>query len=382
MKQVGRRSLVACICLMAVTVAGCGDSEDSESASQPSGATSTATEQSGTDYAAVVKEFLVPKPATWEGPTEAPAPPAGKTIAIVSAAEVLEGAHRQVVGAQAAAKAIGWDSYVCDGKGDPAQQNRCTQEAIRKGVDGIFWPGVDPNVVRQGADAAEKAKIPIVTGYNYGQASSKPPEDISKGVIADVSSDQCEAGKALAAYMFANTEGGKPKVAMVTDPGFPIVVLRYECTKAALEEGGAEILSSQNIRGADVATKGPGVGSALLQKNPEGSIDWIYAPYDAAALFIGQGITSSGRDDVKMVSFDANPPNLEMIKKGGPQVADITSPLEWMGWAAVDSINRHIAGETVEQEYGLPVQLLTKENVEAPEEGADYETEFKKIWGK
>jgi ribose transport system substrate-binding protein len=362
-------------CVLAASVAtGCGSSSKS-------GSSTTAAKSGGTDYAAVVKKYLVPNPPDWQGPTSAPKPAAKKTIAVVSAAEVLEGAHRQVVGALAAAKVLGWDAYLCDGKGDPNQQNLCTQQAIQKGVDGIFWSGIDPSVVRQGADAAGKAGIPIVTGYNYGQASSKPPAGISKGVIADISSDQCAAGQALAAYMFANTKG-KPKVAMINDPEFPIVQLRTKCTTQALKDGGADILSTTNIRGADVATKGPGLGSSIVQAKPKGTIDWIYAPYDAAALFISQGLTSTGRDDVKIVSFDANKANLDIIRKGGVEVADATSPLEWMGWAAMDEFNRFYHKAPVAQKYGLPVQILTKDNVDSPQSGADYAAEFTKIWGK
>jgi len=200
-------------------------------------------------------------------------------------------------------------------------------------------------------------------------------------VIADVSSDQCEAGKVSAAYMVANSPSGKPKVAMVTGREFPIVQVREECAKEALEEAGADIVSSQEIRSANIATQGPSMASALLTQYPEGQLEYIWAPYDAAALFLANGVESSGREDVHITGFDANVPNLEMIASGGPEVATVGSPLEWAGWAAIDELNRSFDGESTEVSYGIPIQLYTEENAANPKPPLDYQSEFEKLWG-
>jgi ribose transport system substrate-binding protein len=326
---------------------------------------------------ALVAKYNTPQPSTWEGPTSAPKPKPGMTVAVVSSAQVVEGSKRLSAGALAGAKALGWKVIFCDGKGEPAVQQQCTQSALQQGAKGIIWSAVDPTAAGAALAEARKAHVPVVTTYDYGGSSAALPA----GVIADVSTDQCLAGKLNAAYMIANAPDGKPKVAMVTGNEYPIVKVRAECSKKALEEAGATIVSSQEIRAAEVATKASSMASALLQQHPSGQLEYIWAPYDAAGLFLANGIESGGRSDVKVVGFDANAPNLQLIAKGGGEAATVGSVLEWAGWGAVDELVRSFAGAPLVKSYGISQQLYTKANAAHPATPLNYEAKFREIWG-
>lgn len=326
---------------------------------------------------ALVAKYNTPQPSTWEGPTSAPKPKPGMTIAVVSSAQVVEGSKRLSAGALAGAKALGWKVIFCDGKGEPAVQQQCTQSALQQGAKGIIWSAVDPTAAGAALAEARKANVPVVTTYDYGGSSAPLPA----GVIADVSTDQCLAGKLNAAYMIANSPDGKPKVAMVTGNEYPIVKVRAECSKKAFEEAGADIVSSQEIRAAEVATTATSMASALLQQHPAGQLDYIWAPYDAAGLFLANGIESSGRSDVKVVGFDANAPNIQLIAKGGGEAATVASVLEWAGWGAVDELVRSFDGAPLVKSYGISQQLYTKANASHPATPLNYEAKFREIWG-
>jgi ribose transport system substrate-binding protein len=373
------------LAMLGLVGVGCGGGSSSggstSGSSGETGSTGEATSSESGDAVAaaeaLTQKYLTPQPDTWEGPSSSPKPKPGMKIAVISSGQVAEGAKRLTSGATEAVKAIGWESTFCDGKGEPSTQEQCTDVAIQEGVDGIIWSAIDPAAVGSAVDAARKAGIPIVTTYDYGGGDTKPPP----GVIADVSSDQCIAGEVAASYAIANSSDGKPKVAMVTGREFPIVQVREECSRKTFEEAGADIVNSQEIRAAEIATKGPSMASALLSRYPAGELEYIWAPYDAAALFLANGVESSGREDVRITGFDANVPNLEMIAEGGPEAATVGSQLEWAGWGAVDELNRSFDGAPTDVSYGVPIQLYTEENAAKPKPPIDYQSEFKKLWG-
>src|SRR5688500_9812357 len=126
---------VACLALMPLGLAACGDDDDSSSSSSSGAAAGSdagndAAAGGGLEAAKKVTEDVYTGARFGEPPTEASPAATGKTVWIVSAGQSSPTAKAVTAGVEAGAKAIGWDYKVCDGKLDPTAMSRCWEQAI------------------------------------------------------------------------------------------------------------------------------------------------------------------------------------------------------------------------------------------------------------
>ena len=102
-----------------------------------------------------------------------------------------------------------------------------------------------------------------------------------------------------------------------------------------------------------------------------------------------QLIAAGLQGDIKGAGFDCNAENIQLIRDHKVQTVCIADPRDWEAWAAVDTVNRLIAGEEpVEQ--SIPVRLYDVNNVDEFTEtdvaegwqgNFDFKSEYKKVWG-
>ena len=91
-------------------------------------------------------------------------------------------------------------------------------------------------------------------------------------------------------------------------------------------------------------------------------------------------------DSIKVAGFDGDGPNLELIRQGDVQAADLTTGGDEPGWVAADAAARVIAGEPVETT--TPVTKLLVVDANASDIGDTYkgpegfEEQFKSLWGQ
>lgn len=354
--------------------AGCGDDDDDDDggSSGSSNGDIVATAQDKVDE-------LKAEVSDWPPPPEGPAPAQNKKIAAVMADGTAEGAVRTADGVTEAAETLGWEVEILDGKGAPDTMISAMNQAISEQVDGILLIYIDENFVGPGIEAAHKQNIPVVSllGGNKGGGDS--------GVDYDVASREYarETGEAGAYYAIADSDDTANAI-VVNDTSFVLGVERTKGQLEVLEQcEGCQVAEEIQFQVADLTTKLPGQVQSALSANPD--VDYILAPYDAAATFVAQGVQQAGRaNDVKIVSADGNIANLDMIRSGGPEVAVAANPLEWVGFVGVDDLNRIFQGdEPVPPEY--PLKLLTADNL--PPEGeawtgdVDYVQLYKDHWG-
>jgi ribose transport system substrate-binding protein len=378
---------------VAVLVSACGSSSSSGSAST-SAETSPSSEAGetggGTDLAAfekIVTEAQSPK-ETWEGPTTSPPVAKDKTIAAITCSPDSEGCQRDVNGAVEAAEAIGWKAQKIETSGTPQEFNTAIEHAINSGADGIVAASFSEEVIDQALEAAKAKDIPVVDMV-AGNEQPKITSDFAGGLYAEVDMDPVEQGEIAAAWMIDQTKG-KAIAGTLVAPEFPSQVQRQEGFKKIFGEC-EECELKQEIKQpvAELAKEGSSVYTSFLQANPEAN--FFFPNYDGAAVFAVQGVHEAGKDgSVSIVSTDGNKPNMQFISEGNVQTGSVAEPMEWIGWASVDQLNRAFNDEEPAPEWapgggGIPSKLITKSNV--PPEGKswdgdfDYKPEFEKLWG-
>lgn len=371
---------------MAVVIAGCGDDSDSDngSAGGDSSADAGAVVQ---EAEALVEEAKAPITA-FNGPASSPPPAKDKTVYVISCSPDTEGCQRDVVAALEAAKEIGWTAKRIDTKGTPEEFVSAMEQAMNAGADGIVGASFPVEAIQQPLKRAESKGVPVVTIL----AGNEPPEvgaDFKGGFFAEVDTDGVLQGEYAAAWLIAQQEGAV-KAGVIDTPEFPILGTRMDGFRSKLGEcPECEIVQEIAVPVTKIAAEASSATANFLQANPD--VNSLFPTYDGIALFAVQAVNQTGKSDqVQLISVDGNKPNLALIEKGDVQHADVVSPHEWDGWAAIDELNRAFNGEAPAMEWqpgggGIPTKLLDDTNLppagQAWTGDIDYKAEFRKLWG-
>jgi ribose transport system substrate-binding protein len=287
----------------------------------------------------------------------------------------------------AAAKAIGWRTQLIDPAGDPQKVQAAVQQAIQLHADGVFMPG--GSIATVGAQLmaqARQAGVQMVV--MDGDDQTVTPTTWS----ANINNDYSETAPALAAYVTTHS-GGKAHVLVINDSEYPGVDSGVKSFESSLKSDcpGCSVDQNMNLSIVDLQTTFPTRVKSTLQANP--SIDWIYVGYDFIGTQVASAVQQLGlMGKVHLVGTDGNPQNLQAIKAGNVQAASYARATEWLGWAAVDELNRIYNHQPLikdsrgfeSENYGQ--QLLDSSNLPADvnanwDGGVDYRAQYEKLWG-
>jgi ribose transport system substrate-binding protein len=384
----GTRGFAASVAIVLVIVfaVGCGSSSKSSSSSSSSSGTTTSSTSSSSSSgksaaAAAVKTFSKTSGVKFPQPSQAFNPGTGK-VAVISCGNAGINCLQGSKDVQTAAKAMGWTpSPIFDGQFTPAKQAGFVQQAVQQGYDAIVLVSIDANSIKAAIDAAAAKKIPIACVMCVNPAF--------KGKVVDVSTGGIAEGQALGSWIGANAKSGDTILAF-DDKSFPIVHVRRQNAEAAIKK----YCPSCKVKEADFPTTdlskpGSPTFSAALNANPPGSLQFVMAPYDPAAIPFAKVAQQQGRTDFKMTGYDASPDYVNLIKAGtGVAAATTAAPFPYCSWGAMDQVARMKAGKATWPSTRLPVALVTKANADqitgaffSPPD-FDFKSMFKKLWGK
>lgn len=389
-RTAGRRTALAAVLALAVGVAACGDSGDEESTTTSS---ATTTAAAASDIVASAQESIEEAYAgTMRTPPESgPEAQAGKKVWVVSCAQSAEGCSVPANAAVDAAKRLGWDVKLFDGRFTPQSQADGIRQAVAAGADGILLVAVDCAVAQEPLKQAREQGVFTVSVYGFdcddpavgGEALYGASVDVGYPTLADF----FRAWGAIKADYIIAKSGGTAKVIDISEPDY--TVTRY------IEEGFAERIAEcdtcevvENVR---LAAPDLGNGAAVqkvqaaLAKHPDATD--VHVPADA---FMGLGLAQvfeqakrSGHD-LRIVGAEGHPSNMDLIRKGTETVS-IAVPAGWYGWAGIDTLNRAFAGETEFPDSGFGWQAVDAGH-NLPESGpyvppVDFEAAYEQVWG-
>jgi len=320
---------------------------------------------------------------TWEGPTTAPKPDAGKSIVFLSGDEQNDISHLYGQYIKQAGEKIGWKVTIIDGKGSPTSWLAGMNQAIALKPDGIAMF----------ADAAS-LKDPISAGVAQGikfvglHAAGLPGPQPDLNLFVNIQEDPREIGKAEAAWAIADSDG-KARVVILSHNEYAIAEVKSMATKAEVEAcGGCKVLDYVNSPASEAAQRQPQLTTSWVQRfgvpfyaTSVGDNDWDFA----VPVLRSGGIDPS---QVKLIAADGNRSAYDRIRNGDQyQVVTVSEPIELQAYQAVDELNRAFHGQAPSG-FVQPPFLVTKDNIHS--EGGDqntfipsndYKKHYLQIWG-
>ncbi|NUK28822.1 ABC transporter substrate-binding protein [Parageobacillus sp. VR-IP] len=260
-------------------------------------------------------------------------------------------------GAEKAAKELGVNLIF---KGAPTEtdiagQISIVENAINQRMDGIVLAASDTKALVAPVEKAIDAGIPVVT-VDSGIDSDKPQSFIA----TDNEKAAEEAAKVL-----AEMTGKKGKVAVVNFvPGAATAVMRENGFKDGIKKYPDMKIVAIQYSQSDKA-KALSVTEDILTAHPD--IVGIFGANNKSALGAAQAIKQKGLEDkVHLVAFDADPDEINELKKGTIKALIVQNPFK-MGYEGVKNVVKAIKGEQVEKRIDTGVTVVTKDNFNDPE---------------
>lgn len=258
-------------------------------------------------------------------------------------------------GVRTGADALGYDVTVYNAGNNAKQELQSTVTAIKEKVDGIIVSPTNSSACVTILKLAKKAGIPVVIsdiGTDGGEYVSYISSDNRDGAY--------QLGKLLAGKMIAKGwQNGRVGI---------IAIPQKRHNGQMRTAGFMQAMEETGIRGADIKQQVTfsyietyKYSRELIQNNPDLRALWLQGSdkYRGALDAIAD---LDKKGEILLITFDAEPEFLDLIPKGVLVGAGMQQPF-LMGEKAVQTLDSHLRGETVEKEQQLPVLAISEENI-------------------
>jgi ribose transport system substrate-binding protein len=346
---------------------------------------SAAFAQSADEAAAAAKASVETRTAAqtaWPGPTSGPTAEPGKKIVYISTGENNPIGHLWGEYLKDAAKSIGWEVTVLDGKSSPAEWVNAAKQAVALKPDGIVT-SADAKTMQEPLSQAAGLGIPIVGLHG----TAKPGPDAEDFLFTNIVSDPTDIGRAMVEWAIADSNG-KGRVVFLYDAVYAISMIKRDGWQQAIAKcQTCTMVKDDNFPIAEVPNRMRQEAISLVQ-----SIEkpfYVVAVADYYYDFTVPALRQAGisTNDVKLIGADGTKEAYERVRAGDEyQVVTIPEPIELQSWQAVDELNRAFHKEPPSN-FVAPVHVVTKDNVDS-EGGKDnqfrpsnnYKQIYTKIW--
>lgn len=256
---------------------------------------------------------------------------------------------------KAKAKELGVDIEIFDGNYDVNTQISQFENMIAQGFDAIIFSPVDVDAMSVAVDKAVEAGIPVF-GVNTRVNSDK--------LTSYIGSNDVTAGEIEMNYI-AEKIGGKGNIVIMEGPiGSSAQVQRREGIHNVLAQ-----YPDIKVLAEKTANWSRAEGLALMEnwlQTFEGQIDAVVGQNDEMALGALQALEGKGlndRDAIPVIGVDAIADALQAVKDGRMN-ATVFQDAKGQGAQSVEVAVKYLKGEAIEDEYWIPFQLVTPENVD------------------
>jgi len=388
----GAAVVVALVAAALVTTACSTSSSSSTETSAPAGTTSAAASSSAAPATPTIEELA--KGTEEQPPSSGPAPAKGKNLWWISCGQQSPECATKTAAAKEATEAIGWTFHLADAAlGANGAYDTTVKTAIAAKADVIVQDAFSCSRNKAALTEAKNAGI-LVLGIETldCQAADGSPDlftvpFIYNSVMKDGSDYWKEFGR-FAADAVMVKDGPNAKVITTFGSGDHQFELMGEGYKNEIAKcSGCTTITNVDWQIADLTPNGPWITALRdqLTKHPEATTVYLPFAFLATSLSGAQAMREAG-STAKGIggfgSFDL----MDAIRAGQWDTATSAYDLDWIGWGAVDAINRAFNGQPAVPE-GIGYVLVDKDHNLPATAGKDYHTTidfktiYKKSWG-
>ncbi|MEO1226573.1 MAG: substrate-binding domain-containing protein [Pseudomonadota bacterium] len=282
-----------------------------------------------------------------------------------------------------AAEAIGFELTVWDNQLNVDQWVQGIATAINGGYDVIdLQGGVPPAALGPQIAEARDAGLKVVTTH-LNDVTQEPDSQLD-GAFA---MNYTRAGQIMAAWAMLQTDGEVNAVIIGSDEIMPTSAF-VNAIETYLDENCPNC--QHRYVNVPVVEWGSGIQTEVqsaLVADP--SINYILPIYDSMSQFIVPALELTGRDDVRIATYNGTPFVLDLLREGDLVEMNVGESLGWVGWSGVDATMRLLCDEGTVTELNTPLYVFSDENVETAGVPATYTQGygdgyidgFRALWG-
>lgn len=310
------------------------------------------------------------KPSDAKGkPKSTPKWKRGEKIWIISCDQTLVGCSLPAQSTQQAAKFVGWNVTIFDGKSNPALYAQGVNQAIAAHADAIILDSTDCNFVKAPLEQARRAHI-VIFGYDVidcsdpGAGGGRRMLDYAALPKSYKTYPQFirDWGRMKADYLIAKTNG---HAKVITSSERDILAIDYEgqAIRSELAKcSGCKVVANVDFTLADYANDGVFKKfQTALTEHPEANA--TAALYDNEVLgAIAPALQAAGRAHNFIVAGgEGYPANLQLMRADRGETAAFAIDITDVGYTIVDNLIRLFAHKKTVDE-AVAVLLVDKQH--------------------
>jgi ribose transport system substrate-binding protein len=376
-----------------LTATGCGS--DDKSSDTSSSSTAAAAPIAATPPAAATTGSmpslaqLTGKGSETSPPATSPPPAKGKSVWWISCGQSVPDCSVPAANAKEAAEKLGINFRIADGQLNAnGGDTQAMRTALAANPDAIVVHGIACDAIRAPLLEAKSRKIPVLPvealDCNSGGGGNQLfTADMKYGAKDPTVQDYFRAwGTNIAENMAAMTDG---KAKAINNAGsYDLMALVNTGFVNGLKPcASCQIVNTTTFEQAEQVPNGPWIQRfrTALVKDPDANAVNFAAGINVASLG-GARAAHEANPNIQSFSGTGLAPDLDLVRQG--LVSAVTAhSSEWMGYGAMDNINRVLDGKpTVPQ--GIGFRTVTKDANLPPKPGTSYQTpiDFKGIYDK
>ncbi len=324
-------------------------------------------------------------------PTAGPAAVKGKTIVWISCGQVSEGCSGPAASAEEAAKELGWHFKLLDAKfGAGGAFGASIRQATVLKPDAIVVVAINCNAAQQPLEEAKQAGIPVLGLVNNdcdanGGPKLQPIPMVLNNTSPTTTDFWTNYGAQKAAYIIHKTNGQAKVINMWLSDSLAEINDGFTATLKKCR--GCQVVANLPMLAPEQAPGGPLPQrfTTGLARHPDANAFAITAD----STLIGSGLASKmnsmpAAKKLVSVAGEGSAAGMDLLRKpDGVPTAENGYDNGWVGYAAMDSLNRFFAKAPAVPE-GLGTRIVDREhNLTTNGEYAspiDFKSAYRKVW--
>ncbi|MCG1022722.1 sugar ABC transporter substrate-binding protein [Sutcliffiella horikoshii] len=270
-----------------------------------------------------------------------------------------------LAGAKEEGESLGFTVDVFTANGDSAKFHDAINQTVNQDYDGVVISHGDDAATVEGVQQLVDSGKEVVTFDSNGDLAN------IEGVTL-TSQDDEELAK-LALDQMVNDFNGEANVVYLWVDGFPPMVRRNNIYKETLENNpGLNEVERFGVAAADTSVQTQNAVAAMLNKHPKGSIDAIFATWDAFAVGAARALKEASREEIKIYGIDVSNADLQEISsEGSPWKYTAAVDPKLIGAVNLRLLAKKLAGEETPQTYDLEASLISQEELQQSSEAVN-----------